>query len=42
VDHDSYGPVYDVGVLSRWLALLAISGGLVIIVIVIQRFKDRV
>ncbi len=42
VDHDSYGPVYDVGVLSRWLALLAISGGLVVGIILIQRIKDRV
>jgi hypothetical protein len=41
VDFDSYGPVYDVNVASRWLALLAISGGLIVIILVIQRAKDR-
>lgn len=41
VDFDSYGPVYDVNVASRWLALLAICGGLVVIILIIQRAKDR-
>jgi len=41
VDHDSYGPIYDVNVVSRWLALLAISGGLIVIILAIQRLKDR-
>lgn len=41
VDQEAYGPVYDVNVLSRWLALLAISGSLIVIILVIQRAKDR-
>jgi hypothetical protein len=41
VDYNSYGPIYDVNLLSRWLALLGISGGLIVIILVIQRIKDR-
>jgi hypothetical protein len=41
VDVDAYGPIYDVNVASRWGALLAISGGLIVVILVIQRIKDR-
>ena len=41
VDYDAYGPIYDVPVWTRWLALLGISGGLIVIILVIQRVKDR-
>jgi hypothetical protein len=41
VDHDAYGPIYNVGLASRWLALGLISAGLIAIIVALQRFKDR-
>jgi ABC-type multidrug transport system ATPase subunit/pSer/pThr/pTyr-binding forkhead associated (FHA) protein len=42
VDYDSYGPIYDVNLLSRWGALLAISVALIGIILGIQRLRERV